>query len=421
MRPPIALAAILGVAMACAPTRAGDMLPADGAGDRLLLAVGSQVEMHDGKGSLLQTIGRAAAAPDGAVLYAVEPSTVTTVRWIEAKTGVRLTQLALPGRYALPDEDGPAPSGLSPNGRWLVLSAAAGPTSEFAIVDTGAVRLAATVGLTGSFSFDAISDDGTSLYLVERIDAPTARSLGLNTAYGYRVRVYDVPSAKLSPTPVLDVKLAAQTTGDNADTRVDGIMNGIYQSSVAGPGGQWYFSFYQNPSRGPFIHVLHLNARNAFCILDLPNVAGGYEKRLSWSLALAPSGTRLYAVNGPLGLVSAIDTSTLKVLRSVSVERLGTAEPAGGDPAHGAVVAGDGRRLYFAAERGIALVDTSDLTLRGHFLSDERVRSIALSPDGRRLYAVSSAGVWRMDANTGKHAERLAIPAASAILRVDAR
>lgn len=421
MRPPIALAAILVMAMACTPSGARDVAPADGAGDRVLLAVGSQVAIHDGKGSLLQTLGRAAAAPDGAVLYAVESSTDTTVRWIDPRTGGRVTQLALPGRYTLPDEDGPAPSGLSPNGRWLVLSGAAGPTSEFAIVDTGGVRLAATVRLTGSFSFDAISNDGTSLYLVERIDAQTARSLGLNTAYGYRVRVYDVPSAKLSPTPVLDVKLAAETSEDNAQTRVDGIMNGIYQSSVPGPGGQWYFSFYENPSRGPFIHVLHLNARNAFCILDLPNVAGGHEKRLSWSLALAPSGTRLYAVNGPLGLVSVIDTGTLKVLRSVNVERMGTAEPAGGDAAHGAVVAADGRRLYFAAERGIVLVDTSDLTLRGHFLTDERVRSVALSPDGRRLYAVSDKGVWRMDANTGKHAERLDISAASAILRVDAK
>src|SRR5207253_7789659 len=104
-------------------------------------------------------------------------------------------------------------------------------------------------------------------------------------------RVYDVPSAKLSETLVVDVKLASQTVGDtNAETRVDGIMSGIYQSSVPSRDGLWNFSFYYNPNRGPFIHVLHLNSRSAFCILDLPIVSGGYEQRLGWSLALTPSG-----------------------------------------------------------------------------------------------------------------------------------
>src|SRR5947208_12024153 len=143
-------------------------------------------------------------------------------------------------------------------------------------------------------------------------------------------------------------------------------MNGIYQSSVPSRDGQWNFSFYYNPSRGPFIHVLHLNSRNAFCILDLPIVPGGYEKRLGWSLALAPSGTTLYAVNGALGMVSAIDATTLKVRETATVRGL----PAAGAtlaPARSAV-SPDGRKLYFPAGRGVALVDTKDFALRGLFL-----------------------------------------------------
>ena len=249
-------------------------------------------------------------------------------RWTDAKTGRPITQLSLPGAYAFANEAGPAPAAFSPNGRWLVLVGDTGANSSFAIVDTSLVRLAAYAAVPGPFTYDAISDDGTSLYLIERITPEAARELpGVSATYGYRVRVYDVPAGKLSETLVVDVKLAAQTDANNAETRVDGIMSGIYQSSVPSRDGRWNFSFYYNPSRGPFIHVLHLDSRSAFCILDLPLVAGGWEKRLGWSLALTPSGKTLYAVNGPLGLVSVIDATTLKIGRTAAVT--GLPAPAG--------------------------------------------------------------------------------------------
>src|SRR5207245_1006215 len=225
-------------------------------------------------------------------------------------------------QFAFADESAPAPTGLSPNGRWLVLVGPSGATSSFAVIDTGLLKIVAVAEVPGDFTYDAISVDGSSLYLTERIGPDTARTLGLNAAYSYRVRVYDVPSSKLSETLVVDVKLASQTTENNAATRLDGIMNGIYQSSVPSRDGQWNFSFYYNPKRGPFIHVLHLNTRSAFCILDLPIVANGYDKRLQWSLALAPSGAMLYASNGALGLVSAIDAATLKVRNSATIAGL---------------------------------------------------------------------------------------------------
>ena len=93
--------------------------------------------------------------------------------------------------------------------------------SSFAVIDTALLKLAATAEVPGAFTYDAISDDGSSLYLTERIGAETARTLGLNAAYSYRVRVYDVPSSKLSETLVIDVKLASQTTENNAATRLN--------------------------------------------------------------------------------------------------------------------------------------------------------------------------------------------------------
>jgi hypothetical protein len=417
MRTPIGLAAVALLLASCAAQVSGP--PQSAASDQLVLRTSSALEVRDAKGDLVRSLGRAVASPDGSVYYTLDSASPSTLRWVDAKTGRTISQIGLGGLYSFADERELGPTGLSPNGRWLVLPGEGGASSSFAVIDTGLVKLTAVAQVPGSFAYDAISDDGTSLYLIERITPQAARDLGLNTAYGYRVRVYDVPAAKLSETLVVDVKIAAQTTGDNAETRIDGIMNGIYQSSVPSRDGLWNFSFYYNPNRGPFIHVLHLNSRSAFCILDLPIVSGGYEKRLGWSLALTPSGRTLYAVNGALGLVSSIDATTLKVLRTATIAGLPSAAATAPSFSSSARVAQDARKLWFAAARGVALVDTNDFALRGLFLPDRVITSISLSPDGHRLYALSDEGtVWMIDATTGRHLAQIPTRGATALLRV---
>jgi YVTN family beta-propeller protein len=420
MRRTIGLAAGALLLVSCAAQVAAP--PQSAASDEVVVRTSSAVQVWDAKGSLVRSLRGAVAAPDGSIYYALEGSSPTTLRWVDAKTGRAITQLTLPGAYAFANEAGAAPTGFSPNGRWLVLVGDQGAKSSFAVVDTSLVKLAAFAEASGPFAYDAISDDGTSLYLIERITPEAARELpGVNAAYGYRVRVYDVPAGKMSETLVVDVKLAAQTDGNNAETRLDGIMSGIYQSSVPSRDGRWNFSFYYNPSRGPFIHVLHLDSRSAFCILDLPLVSGGFEKRLGWSLALTPSGKTLYAVNGPLGLVTIIDATTLKVGRTASVSGLPVPSTTI-ESASSATVSQDGRKLYFTAGRGVALVDTSDVSLRGLFLGDRVIVSISLSQDGRRLYAMSADGtVWMVDATTGRQLGQIPTQGAIALLRVAAR
>ena len=392
------------------------------ASDEVVVRTSSAVQVWDAKGDLVRSLRRAVASPDGSLYYALEGSAPTTLRWTDAKTGRAITQLTLAGAYAFANEGAPAPAGFSPNGRWLVLVGDVGAKSSFAIVDTSLVKLAAFAEVPGPFTYDAMSDDGTSLYLIERITPEAARELpGVNAAYSYRVRVYDVPAGKMSETLVVDVKLAAQTDGNNAETRLDGIMSGIYQSSVPGRDGRWNFSFYYNPNRGPFIHVLHLDSRSAFCILDLPLVSGGFEKRLGWSLALTPSGQTLYAVNGPLGLISVIDATTLKVNRTATVSGL-PAPAATIESASSTTMSLDARKLYFTADRGVALVDTTDFSLRGLFLADRVITSLSLSQDGRRLYALSTDGtVWMVDATTGRELGQIPTQGAIALLRVSAR
>jgi WD40 repeat protein len=82
----------------------------------------------------------------------------------------------------------------------------------------------------------------------------------------------------------------------------------------------------------------------------------------------------------------------------------------------------DARKLYFTADRGVALVDTSDFALRGFFLGDQIITSLSLSPDGRRLYALSADGtVWMVDATTGRELGKIPTQGAVALLRVAER
>src|SRR5207248_6504498 len=101
------------------------------------------------------------------------------------------------------------------------------------VVNTGSAEAPAS-----RYAFDAISDNGESLYLIEHLVGTL-----------YRVRVLDVRSGLLLPGAIIDVKQLASTADAN------GVMNGTYTSSTAGPNGQWFFSVYLHPAMGPYVHA----------------------------------------------------------------------------------------------------------------------------------------------------------------------
>jgi hypothetical protein len=124
-------------------------------------------------------------------------------------------------------------------------------------------------------------------------------------------------------------------------------------------------------------------------------------------------------VNGTLGLVSSIDATGLTVTRTVTIAGLPSASATTPASSSSARVGLDGRKLWFAADRGVALVDTRDFALRGLFLADHLITSISVSPDGRRLYALSDRGmVWMIDATTGRELAQIPTRGVTALLRV---
>jgi len=124
--------------------------------------------------SLVASLPVGTLLPDRSRYWTVDPGDRTTVRAIDPATGVDQASFVLDGQWSVPASYGPAPSGLSANGKWMVLVGpphATGTTmvNRFAVVDLANRKLDRVVTANGDVGFDAVSDDGRNLYLVEHL------------------------------------------------------------------------------------------------------------------------------------------------------------------------------------------------------------------------------------------------------------
>ena len=352
--------------------------------------------------AVVATLPAGTLLPDRSRYWTVDSGDPTTVRGIDPAAGVDRASFVLDGRWSVPAAYGPAPSGLSANGRWMVLVApphltGATMVNRFAVVDLAKGRLDRVVTATGDVGFDAVSDDGRNLYLVEH----------LVPAPHYAVRV-----ASFSGTGLQDAILGQIKTAEPE------VMNGLYHASVA-VGGDWLLSLYSNPGRGPFIHALNTTQLYAQCILNMPDVP--VALRPAWSMLLDPKHERLYAVNGAGGVVSEVDTARLTVVRS-NIDLARVAATLTTAPLHPAALSSDGTRIYAAAEHGVIVIYTGDLTVHSRYLSDRLVDSVAVSEDGQRLYVASGGTITKVEAATGKPLGTIAsAPHALGLLAVGSR
>jgi hypothetical protein len=375
-----------------------------------------------GSGTKLRTLPLGVATQDWSMLYATEWGLDrTTVRALDPRTGQTVRETSVTGRYTLPEAGvGAALGGLSPNGRWLALggqpSVEVGDNnvtrerSHLAVLDTAFAQQPKRIELDGNFTFDALSNDGASLYLIETLPHESTATPGL----GYKVRLYDLNTSTLQPGVVVDKTAIAET------------MSGTRQSSIASPDGQWVYSLYLNEAKGPFIHMLNLSGRYAICVFLPTTGKEDVQKQLLWSIAQTRDGTRLYAVNGALGIVSEVDPAQLSVRRTVTLPITTASQPrvvarignwlmpsvsAKRFLTGGAALSQDGTMLFIVAENGLLAVNTSDLTPRGRYLPDLPLDSVTISPDGDRLYAVSAemGKVLSLNAATGAKMTELTI------------
>lgn len=219
----------------------------------------------------------------------------TIVAAIRTRGGHIVRMRYLRGHFGVPlvAYDGTT-GGLSGDGKRLVLGSYGPPPgtsgiTRFAMVDTKSLRQRKLIRLDGSWSFDAVAPDGSTLYLTQHVRA------GTNPIY--RVRTFDVR------TGLLRGALVDRLEGE-------GDMGGEPATRAASADGRWAYTLYARRTHEPFIHALDTVKREAFCI-GLP-VDVRYDEQLGLRLKLHERSGVLSVRQGQRTLAT-VETGSWKV------------------------------------------------------------------------------------------------------------
>jgi hypothetical protein len=190
-------------------------------------------------------------APGGKIRYGALVSGRSTTVNASRRNGVVVRWRDIRGRWNIPGVafDG-TPGGLSGDGRTLVLmrlQTAPLPTrSVFQVVRTSDLAPVQRVVLKGNFAFDALSPDGSRLYLIQHVSQQNLSR--------YVVRAYALDERRLLP-------------GAIADKAQQGwVMAGYPVTRATSADGRWAYTLYMRPGGYPFVHALDTARGVAHCI-----------------------------------------------------------------------------------------------------------------------------------------------------------
>ena len=262
-------------------------------------------------------------------------------------------------------------------------------TTRFAVLHLPFKKPARIVEIAGSFTYDAVSPNGSTIYAIEHLAAPPEGH--------YQVRAVDVASGTLKEGVIVDKSNIAEAMAGWPVAqlrREDGLVLTLYRGA-----------------EHPFIHALDTVQGFAVCI-DLPATSSTEaDAAVDWGLAASPDGGTVYAANASLGLVVDVDPAQLVVRRTAHVEaarttaivlaKLGGTES--GPVGRRVIVAPDGGTLYAAGPGGILAVDLPSMAGLGRFLEGQPVDAIGATRDGRTVFALLHAGgrIVQLDGRTG--------------------
>ncbi len=231
----------------------------------------------------LDTTDTGISARDGSAhFYALARRGETEVLKVTAADGSgrdrSLERTSLDGILAVPGVafDGTT-SGMAADGASLALiePRISFPRREtrLVVLDTEKLKRISTIDLDGDFSFDAISPDGSLIYLIHYLSPrdPTK----------YEVRAYDVTSESLRKEPIIDSRTAPV------------VMRGFPITRETSPDGAWAYTLYDGAGETPFVHALNTADGKALCI-DLDMLAAGpggpFPSLFKVTLEPAPDG-----------------------------------------------------------------------------------------------------------------------------------
>jgi hypothetical protein len=236
--------------------------------------------------------GNGVIAPGGKLRYsALSDGRTTVVESVVIGTGRVQGASYLKGSFGIPRVTfGSDTGGLSRDGQDLVLATWPGfATTHFLLLNANTFQIRGRVHLHGSWSFDAISPDGSLMYLIHYLGSP-------NQIYQpYEVRAFDWNTLKLYAGAIVDRR------------EPDEKMTGRPLARTGSPSG-WAYTLYSRVRKPPFVHALDTVHRRAFCV-DLPWRHSG-----KWiaSVRLRVRGGMLELRRGGR-MIAQMDRKTLKV------------------------------------------------------------------------------------------------------------
>jgi protein MpaA len=261
------------------------------------------------------------------------PHALTVVERIDRRNGKVDRWWYLKGFYYVPAVayDGSG-GGLSADGRTLVLSrfSTASPrrTTRLAILRTDLYlrhpvrpgqhrprHAISRVTLHGAFSVDAISPDGSTVFLTHQTVHLIHRSrpprAGSSYATTYEVRALDTASGRLLPRPIGDPTERGER------------MAGLPISRATSPDGRWAYTLYDDYRKVPFIEALDTVGRRAIHIA-LPGLPGKVGRNLFLlKLLLKGGGRKLVVLRWP-----ATEGGRPRQILSIETKNLETRKPA---------------------------------------------------------------------------------------------
>lgn len=206
--------------------------------------------------------------PGAAFRYVTLPSGRSTIVAAVSRNGGQIVRYAVvKGSFTIPAVayDGSA-SGLSADRRTLVLieprRSFPRKRTKLLVLQAKTLRRTGVIDLRGDFSFDAVSPDGSRIYLIQYTNPadPTR----------YLVRSYDVRQRRLDARPIVDPRDAAEK------------MRGNPISRAPSADGRFAYTLYDGGGAHPFIHALDTARGTARCI-DLDGLPAGIQL---WDLRL---------------------------------------------------------------------------------------------------------------------------------------
>jgi hypothetical protein len=224
--------------------------------------------------------GTGVLSDDGALRFNAERSGTNTLLTAErTKDGTVVRSRTVEGAFGIPvlTQSGYA-GGLSHDGSMLVLqNMGLATTSRFLVVGTRDLAVRDSITLHGTFGFDALSPDGSKLYLIQHKTA--------NDIEHYVVRAYDLVDHALLPGRVAD------------KTQKSWVMQGWAISRASTSNGRWAYTLYANPGGYPFIHALDTMRGVAHCI-GLPWEEPQQDPVYQFTLAVHPRFVAVKAEDG---------------------------------------------------------------------------------------------------------------------------